>query len=120
MSLQEIKPMLYTRNVEQTVNFYTNSLGFKCTNFMDDWSWAAVARDDIEIMVASPNEHIPFDKPLFTGSFYILTNAVQDLWDEIKEGVSICYPLETFDYGMSEFAVYDNNGYMLQFGQPVD
>ena len=34
--------------------------------------------------------------------------------------VRICYPIETFDYGMREFAIYDdNNGYVLQFGRPL-
>jgi hypothetical protein len=27
--------------------------------------------------------------------------------------------IETIDYGMREFAIHDNNGYVLQFGQPV-
>jgi hypothetical protein len=27
--------------------------------------------------------------------------------------------MEDFAYGMREFAIYDNNGYMLQFGAPV-
>jgi hypothetical protein len=31
----------------------------------------------------------------------------------------VAYPLEDFHYGMREFAIYDNNGYMLQFGQPA-
>ena len=26
--------------------------------------------------------------------------------------------MEEFHYGMREFAIYDNNGYMLQFGTP--
>ena len=34
MSLLEIKPMLYTRQVKETVDFYTLVLGFTCTNFM--------------------------------------------------------------------------------------
>ena len=25
--------------------------------------------------------------------------------------------IETFEWGMREFAIYDNNGYVLQFGQ---
>jgi hypothetical protein len=33
--------------------------------------------------------------------------------------VKFAYPLETFEYGLREFAIYDNNGYMLQFGTPV-
>jgi hypothetical protein len=26
------------------------------------------------------------------------------------------YPLEDFDYGMREFAIYDSKGYLFQFG----
>jgi hypothetical protein len=33
--------------------------------------------------------------------------------------VKIAYPMEDFEYGMREFAIYDNNGYMLQFGAPI-
>jgi len=29
---------------------------------------------------------------------------------------NICYEIETFEWGMREFAIYDNNGYILQFG----
>ena len=27
---------------------------------------------------------------------------------------------EDFEHGMREFAIYDNNGYMLQFGQEIE
>jgi hypothetical protein len=33
--------------------------------------------------------------------------------------VTIVYPLEDFPYGMREFAIRDNNGYILQFGQEI-
>ena len=33
---------------------------------------------------------------------------------------TVVYPMETFGYGMREFAVYDNNGYLLQFGQETE
>ena len=86
----------------------------------ESWSWAAFSRDEIEIMAAYPNAHIPFEQPLFTGSFYILVKDADAIWDEIKGKVAVCYELETFDYGMREFAIYDNNGYLIQFGQPVN
>jgi hypothetical protein len=28
--------------------------------------------------------------------------------------------MENFEYGMREFAIYDNNDTMLQFGQEID
>jgi len=120
MSLSEIKPMLYTRHVRETVDFYTAILGFTCVNHTDDWDWAVLSQGDIEIMITVPNAHIHFEKPIFTGSFYIITDDVDALWDKINDKVKVCYELETFDYGMREFAVYDNNGYLLQFGQAID
>jgi uncharacterized glyoxalase superfamily protein PhnB len=120
MKLLEIKPMLYTKQVKETVEFYQDILGFSCINYMDDWTWAVLSRGNVEIMAAYPNAHTPFKKPTFTGSFYIVTDDVDNIWSEIKDEVEICYELETFDYGMREFAIYDNNGYLLQFGQPID
>lgn len=120
MNLQVIKPILYTKNVKETVAFYTDVLGFECIGDNEDWTWAALARDGIEIMLSYPNEHLPFEKPLFTGSFYINVEDVDAIWNELKDKTNICYPVETFDYGMREFAIYDNNGYLLQFGKPVD
>lgn len=31
----------------------------------------------------------------------------------------ILYTEKVEEYGMREFAIYDNNGYILQFGQPA-
>lgn len=118
MKLLQLKPILYTREVEETVHFYTEKLGFSCINYLDDWSWAAMQLDYVEIMISQPIEHVPFPAPNFTGSFYIVTDNIEKLWAEYNDGeIEVCYPLETFDYGMREFAIYDNNGYLLQFGQ---
>lgn len=120
MALKNITPMLYTREVRATVDFYINNLGFTCVGYADDWSWATVSRDEVEVMFSLPNEHEPFSMPKFTGSLYIRTDKVDAIWNELKEHAIICYPIETFNYGMREFAVYDYNGYLLQFGTPVD
>ena len=54
MALLEIKPMFYTKQVKETVDFYTGVLGFTCESYTDDWSWAALARGSVEIMEAYP------------------------------------------------------------------
>ncbi len=41
------------------------------------------------------------------------------MWQQLKDSAKICYPIENFEYGMREFAIYDNNGYLLQFGQEI-
>jgi uncharacterized glyoxalase superfamily protein PhnB len=66
-----------------------------------------------------PNEHLPFDKPGFTGTFYFQTEDVNSIWEKLRDKVAVVYPIEDFEYGMREFAVRDNNGYILQFGQEI-
>lgn len=120
IKFQPIRPMLWTNELKETIAFYVNVLGFKCGEYNEDWGWAALHKDDCEIMLAKPNEHIPFEKPMFTGSFYFNVDAVDELWNAIKDKCKICYEIENFEWGMREFAVYDNNGYLLQFGQEIN
>lgn len=71
-------------------------------------------------MLAKPNEHTTYEKIGFTGSFYFNTDDVDELWVELKDKARVCYDIENFEYGMREFGIYDNNGYLLQFGQPIN
>ncbi len=111
--------MLQVDNMDDTIKYYEDTLGFKCESRMDD-EWARVERDEIAIMLSSRYGKEKNQKPIMTGSIYIFTNPVDDLWEELKNKVNIAYPIETFDYGMREFAILDCNGYMLQFGQGVE
>lgn len=119
MKLQPIVPMIWTSELQETIDFYCNILGFTCGNKNDDWGWATIHRDQCELMIAIPNEHTPFEKPSFTGTFYIKTDDVDGLWNEIKSKVKVVYDIEEFEWGMREFAIYDNNNYMIQFGQDL-
>jgi uncharacterized glyoxalase superfamily protein PhnB len=58
-------------------------------------------------------------KPIMSSSLYIKTNEVTVLWENLKDQCEICYPIEDFEYGTGEFTIYDNNGYLLQFGQDL-
>ena len=106
--------MLRTTDLKGTIEFYTTVLGFECEGSSDEW--ASVRRDNVAIMFALPSEHEPFDGPFFTGSLYINPDDVDALWERVKDKARVCYPIDDFDYGMREFAIYDNNGYLLQFG----
>jgi uncharacterized glyoxalase superfamily protein PhnB len=119
MRLKELQPILYSDKLEESIDFYTGILGFTFGERNSDWGWASLHRDDVEIMLAIPNEHIPFDKPTFTGSFYINTDNADEVWNTIKDKVNVVYDIENFEWGMREFGIYDNNSYIIQFGQPV-
>jgi len=117
--LQRLTPTLYTRDLQTTIDFYQKILGFEIDSFVEEWGWAKIKRDGVEFMVSLPNEHLTFEQPNLTGSFYIYTDRVDQCWAELKELVSIAYPIEDFEHGMREFAIFDNNGYLIQFGEEL-
>jgi uncharacterized glyoxalase superfamily protein PhnB len=119
VKFHSLRPLLRTKDLHATVAFYTTRLGFECDSLSDKDGWATLRRDSIELMVAAPNDHMPFAAPAFTGSFYFNVDNAATLWAMLKDTVEVCYPMEDFHYGMREFAIYDNNGYMLQFGSPL-
>ncbi|WP_223605489.1 VOC family protein [Chryseobacterium sp. OSA05B] len=119
MTYSALRPILWTDNIDETIGFYTQILGFTLMGRNDEWQWASLKKDDVQIML-SQND---YEKPNgigFTGSFYFNVDDVDDLWEDLKTKAKVCYEIETFEWEMREFAVYDNNGYLLQFGQPVD
>ncbi|PWN58518.1 bleomycin resistance protein [Chryseobacterium viscerum] len=115
-----VHPILWTENLDETIAFYMNILGFTLMDRNDDWQWASLRKDEVLIMLSQPNQHENPASIGFSGSFYFNVNDVDALWEDIKAKAKVCYEIETFEWGMREFAVYDNNGYRLQFGQAVD
>ncbi len=120
MKLLGLAPMLWTKHLNLTVGFYTNILKFKCDELNEEIGWASLSRDNVQVMLAVPKQHPEFKQPQMTGSIYIHTDDVDKLWNELKNSVEIVYPLDNFEYGMREFAISDNNGYTVQFGQEID
>ena len=120
MKFQFLRPLLRTDKFEETLGFYTRILEFSVVAKNEEWGSASLRKDEVWIMVAKPNFHEGFDKPVFTGSLYFTVENADMLWDDLKTKARICYEIETFEWGMREFAVYDNNGYLLQFGQNMD
>jgi uncharacterized glyoxalase superfamily protein PhnB len=119
MTLKSLTPMLRTWELPGTIEFYTTVLGFACRSRSDEWGWASLERDGVEVMLSGPNAHEGDTAPAFTGSLYFRVGDVNTLWSDLRDRARVCYPPEDFDYGMREFAIYDNNGYLLQFGQEI-
>jgi uncharacterized glyoxalase superfamily protein PhnB len=117
MELTALRPILWSDKFEETIAFYTSVLGFEVSEKNDEWGWASLHKDGVALMLAKPNAHVPFHKPMFTGSFYFNTDDVDALWEKLSSTAEVCYGIEDFEWQMREFAIYDNNGYILQFGQ---
>jgi uncharacterized glyoxalase superfamily protein PhnB len=122
MKIKGILPMLETENLRQTIEFYTENLGFECRGAYPDAEnpcWASLWNGDFEIAFSLPNAHKEFQKPLLTGSIYLYVENVEEFWQRLKDKVEIVYPPEDFDYGMREFGIRDCNGYVLNLGQNI-
>lgn len=119
MKLTDLRPLMWTKDIPGTIDFYTKTLGFAVDAYDEDLGWASLSRDGIHLMLSLPNAHFDYSAPIFTGSFYFNTEDARGWWEMVKDKAKVCYPLEEFSWGMREFAIYDNNGYLLQFGQEL-
>ena len=77
MRLSAIIPMLTVPNIPAAVKFYRDLLGFDCINQTE--GWACLSHDGVELMLAMPNTHVPFERPQFTGSLYLRCDNVDGM-----------------------------------------
>jgi uncharacterized glyoxalase superfamily protein PhnB len=122
MRLKDLIPMLETEDLKQTIRFYTEILGFKCQGVYPDEGdpcWASLTKNEVVLMFSVKDADADVDGIILTGSLYFYPENINELWKNLKDKVPVIYPLEDFQYGMREFGIKDNNGYLLQFGQEI-
>ena len=123
---QKLTPNLLVSNVERSLAFYVDTLGFERGMTVPDASpfvFASVTSEPVEIFLndaaTAVKEYPAFaGKPIgATGTLYIEVEGVDALHDRIKSTVKIVMPIATQFYGMREFAIEDPDGYVLTFGE---
>ena len=60
------------------------------------------------------------DKPQFTGTLFFHMAGVQQFFVRVKNQAEIVWPLETMDYGQTEFGIRDGDGYTLAFAEALE
>ena len=125
-SITELVPMMICKDVQATIKFYQDILGFEVSERMDDVGtsgWASLERGTVRLMLASPS-YIPAPKPvqgqLSEVLFYFYTEDVVELREHI---VQQGYPVGDFAvrfYQMKEIELTDPEGHVLIFGQDTD
>lgn len=116
-TILECTPMLVTNDMKATKTFWSDVLGFSINSEMDD-SWCSLCNGTTQVMFRTPLDG-EGNATSFSGSLYMTVDAVDHEWERMKDICTVVYPIETFFYGMREFAVRDNNGYVIQLGQDV-
>lgn len=125
--------MLEATDVGETVAFYTEVLGFTCTDTIEEAPgeiiWANLVREDVRIMFTARHTHEAGDggdhdhdhppAPVMTGSLYFDVDDVDRLAIDLGGKVALEFGPQTMPHGMREIAIVDPNGYFLLFGTPV-
>ncbi len=137
MKLKKLAPNFAVPDIEKTVAFYRDALGFKLEMAVPEdksgveqelterkkYIYAMMSRDGVEVMFQrtdSIGEDVPPLKGVPIGasvSFYIEVENINALYQEIKPKAVVVKELETVWYGMQEFYVKDCNGYILGFAE---
>lgn len=122
MKLKRLFTILETENLAETISFYTGFLGFERTAVFpeEDPVWASLRNGEFEISFSLPNPHMGYGKSILSGSIYLNVDDADVVWNQLRDKVEVVYPIETFDYGMREFGIRDNNGYVLNIGQTTE
>jgi uncharacterized glyoxalase superfamily protein PhnB len=115
MVMRSLTPMLQTSDMERTIAWYGDMLGFRCVSRMGD-GWCRLEHDGVSLMFMR-NDHL--GAPHATATQYIYVDDVHALWATLKGRVTAEWGPEDMSYGMREFAIKDPDGYLLSFGQPL-
>ncbi|MEZ4620745.1 MAG: GNAT family N-acetyltransferase [Caldilineaceae bacterium] len=119
-----IQPILAAGNVQETVDFYCNQLGFGVDFLVGDPpTYGAVAWRDwsAENAAIQLRTEVGLDRSRkAVGLFVFVGPAIDALYARYQtHGVTIVNRLATQPWGMREFTVEDCNGYLLRFGTAV-
>ncbi|HEX5450236.1 MAG TPA: VOC family protein [Gaiellaceae bacterium] len=125
MSLTGASPVLLVADLDRSVAFYRDLLGFECTLHGEPPNFAVAKRDDAIFLLSLapagaalvPHWHVV---EMMWNAYVRLDNA-DAYYAEVQErGCPIDYSLYDAPHGFREFGVTDPDGYDIAFGQPLD
>jgi len=119
-----LSPLLAARNMKETIEFYTKSLGFKMGMAFPDASnpeYVDLSKDGMVLMFIPAEDHgISSEEKLGTGVYLYMEidGDIDEYYDELKKrGVKIAVDIKDEPFGVRDFTVEDPNGYKLAFNQ---
>ena len=127
MPLKNLVPTLNISDIEASLEFYREALGFDVVSdpaAVREWRWATIRSGYTERMLSEARHAPPADKS--TGPrddsdwpviFYFYPDDVVALYAQVIAQGFEPNPLEATFYGMREFSLTDPDGQVLSFGQ---
>jgi uncharacterized glyoxalase superfamily protein PhnB len=114
----KLSPHLPVKDVEATVKWYKENLGFG-----EEWFYGnpvtdgGCRRDEMRVLFGTGSS--PYQTPKDI-SLILFVDNVEEVYAEIQQrGLAVFSPLKAYDYGIKEFSIIDCNGYMLRFSESI-
>jgi uncharacterized glyoxalase superfamily protein PhnB len=115
-TLERINPILAVHNVEVSIAYYMEKLGFtRCWGWEEPPTFGGVSRDGIEIFFCK-------DCQGAAGTWMsIWVDDVDALYEDLKSrGADIRQPPTNFPWGVREMNVSDPDGHHLRYSMATD
>lgn len=118
-----IAPCFAVADVGATARWYQEQLGFSSDPFPENepYVFAIMFRDHVEIMLQRIEG---YEKPdLYARrsggvwDAYFRVDGVKELFEAVRNKVTVVQPLQQQPYGAWEFEIRDLNGYLLVFSE---
>jgi catechol 2,3-dioxygenase-like lactoylglutathione lyase family enzyme len=119
-----ISPVLLVADLERSVAYFRDRLGFDCHLFGEPPAFATAGRDadSILLSLAPAGEQIVPNWRIVDKMWdaYIRVDDVDAVYAELqRRGAPIDYAIYDAPHGFREFGVQDPDGHDIAFGQPI-
>ncbi len=122
MKYQSLTPNMGVKSVNETVQFYTEVLGFKLAVSVPesgDLIFAIISAGSVNLMFQQldslQEEYSELQGKNENGSFsfYVKMKNKSILYEKVKDADFLVKKMHVTPYGVEEFAIRDNNGFIL-------
>lgn len=137
--MNKVTANLMVSNVNETINYYVNNLGFTFITAIDENKggvgddydssaliWALIKNGNVELMLQRTDSFTQ-ELPQFIGqntggtfTLYISMKDVEGFYNKIKDNVNIVKDIYKTFYGANEFIIKDLNNYIIYFGEMME
>lgn len=120
MKFHKLTPFLPVNDLRETLDFYQDHFGFH-----DPWTMGdidgGIRRDDLRLLFSEDPEHVQaINNDTHRLPLIWFVENVDAVYDEFRQRqIPIVAPIEDMPWGIREFSIRDNNGYLIRISETI-